>query len=139
MIVQALTTSFKREILQGVHNLDTDTFKIALYTTNANISASTPIYTSTGESTGAGYTAGGQTLTNLGVTASGTVAYASWNNVTWTGLVTQCAGALIYNASKSNKSVAVLNFGGTYTTSASVPFVVTFPNNSSSTAIIIIN
>jgi hypothetical protein len=139
MIVQAMTTSFKREILQAVHNLDTDVFKIALYTTNANIDASTTVYTSAGESTGTGYVAGGLTLANLGVTASGTVAYASWSDATWTGLVTQCAGALIYNTSKGNKAVAVLNFGGTYTTNAATPFTVTFPNNSSTTAIVIIN
>lgn len=139
MIAQALTSSFKKEILQGVHNLDTDTFKLALYTSNADLSSATPAYFALGETSGTGYTAGGSTLTNLGVSLSGTIAYASWDNISWTNSEFQAAGGLIYNASKGNKSVAVLNFGGTYSTNTSVPFTVTFPFNDSTTAPVIIN
>ena len=140
-ITQALTTSFKSEILQGVHNLAAvggDTFKIALYSASANIDSSTTVYTTSGEVTGTGYAAGGTVLTNLGVTSSGTLAYSSWSDVTWASSTITAAGALIYNASKGNRAVAVLNFGGSYSTSGS-PFTVTFPANTSTTAVVIIN
>lgn len=141
MITQALTSSFKAEILEAIHNLSKvsgDTFKLALYTSSANIDSTTLVYTASGETSGAGYTAGGATLTNLGVTTSGTVAYASWDPVTWSNSTITAAGGLIYNASKGNRSVAVLNFGGSYSTS-NAPFTVTFPPNTSTTAVVIIN
>ena len=138
-ITQALVTSFKKELLQGVHNLDTDVFYMALYTSNANISSTTTVYTTDGETSGTGYTAGGALLTNLGVTASGTVAYASWENAEWPGAVISAAGGLIYNSSKGDKAVAVLNFGGTYTWDGSTTVTVTFPPNNSTTAVVIIN
>ena len=137
MITQALTGSFKQELLQGVHDFDADTFKLALYTTDSNISSSTTEYTTINEVVGTGYTAGGATLTNLGVTLSGTTAYASWDEYTWANSTLTTAGALIYNASKGNRSVAVLNFGGSYSTS-DAPFTVTFPAYTSTTAPIII-
>lgn len=139
MITQALTSSFKQEILQGVHNLDTDVFMLALYTNSASIDSTTTAYTSTGESSGTGYTAGGQILTNLGVTLSGTIAYANWNNAVWPGAVISAAGGLIYNSSKGNRSVAVLNFGGSYSWDGSEPVTVVFPPNTSTTAVVIIN
>ena len=136
-VTQCLTASFKQELLQGVHDFDTDEFKIALYTSASNISSSTTAYTTSGEVTGTGYTAGGATLTNLGVTLSGTTAYTSWEDYTWSNSTLTTAGALIYNASKSNRSVAVLNFGGAYTTDAA-DFTVTFPANTSTTAVVIL-
>lgn len=139
MISQAIVTSFKKEVLQGVHNLDSDVFKLALYTSNANLSSATTGYLALGETAGTGYTAGGMTLTNLGVSESGTQAYASWGDVTWPNASFTAAGGLIYNSSKGNKAVAVLNFGGTYTVNTSVPFTVAFPPNNSTTAIIIFN
>lgn len=140
MITQAITSSFKAEVLEGVHNLSVggDTFYMALYDSSANISSSTTVYTTANETTGTGYTAGGAQLTNLGVTTSGTVAYASWDPVTWSSSTISAAGALIYNASKGNKAVAVLNFGGAYSTS-DAPFTVTFPPNTSTTAVVIFN
>lgn len=137
MITQSLTASFKKELLQGVHDFDTDTFKIALYTNSSNISSTTTEYTAVNEVVGSGYTAGGATLVGLGVTLSGTTAYTSWEEYTWANSTLTTAGALIYNASKANRSVAVLNFGGSYSTSAA-PFTVTFPANTSTTAPVII-
>ena len=137
MIVQCLTASFKKELLQGVHDFDTDEFKIALYTSSSDLSSATTAYTLVGETSGTGYTAGGATLTNLGVTLSGTTAYTSWGGYTWSNSTLTTAGALVYNASKGNRSVAVLNFGGTYSTS-DAPFTVTFPANTSTTAPVII-
>ncbi len=137
MVVQSLTASFKSQLLQAGHNLNTDTFYLALYGPNANINSATTVYTTDGEVTGTGYTAGGAVLTNLGVTLSGTTAYASWNPVTWANSTLSVSGGLIYNASKGNASVAVLNFGGTYSTSDS-PFTVTFPPYTSTTAPVIL-
>lgn len=136
MITQCLTASFKKELLQGVHDFDADVFKIALYLSSANLDSTTAIYTVVGETTGTGYTAGGGTLTNLGVTLSGTTAYASWDNYTWANSTLTAAGALIYNASKGNRSVLVLNFGGTYST-VNDAFTATFPANTSITAPVI--
>lgn len=136
-ITQAVCASFKQETLEGVHNFSAtggDTFYIALYTSSANLSSYTTVYTSIGETSGTGYTAGGQMLTNLGVTLSGATAYTSFDDITWSGAFISAAGALIYNASKSNKAVAVLNFGGTYT--STVDFSVTLPPNTSTTALI---
>ena len=140
-ITQALASSFKQELLQGVHNFSAstgDTFKIALYTSSATLSSATTAYTTSGETTGTGYTAGGQSLTNLGVSLSGTTAYLSFDNVTWTTATITAAGALIYNSSKSNKAVAILSFGGSYSSTAG-NFTVTYPANTSTTAIIILN
>ena len=140
MITQCLTSSFKQELLEGIHDFSEtggDTFKIALYTSSANLDSTTLIYATTNEVVGTGYTAGGGTLVNLGITLSGTTAYTSWEDFTWSNSTLTTAGALIYNASKANRSVAVLNFGGSYSTSAA-PFTVTFPANTSTTAPVII-
>ena len=138
-IVQTQTTSFKAELYQGIHDLTTDVIKIALYDGNANLNADTTVYSSSNEIVYTGYTAGGTVLTNLGVTESGTVAYASWENAEWPGAVISAAAGLVYNSSKGNKAVAVLNFGGTYTWDGSTTVTVTFPANTSTTAVIIIN
>lgn len=228
MIIQTLTTSFKTELLQGIHDFSTDTFKIALYSSTADLSADTTEYTSTGETTGTptntlaasiecqlnfygtgdaeallatttdvyptgvavgqlvtgdyipsntyvtsitqffdqnpyvwliglsnpvttsqynpilyttasfynleGYTAGGNTLTVVGPSYDGTTAYVNFDNTSWASAFFTTAGALIYNSSKSNKSVAVLNFGNTKT--ATGTFTVQFPAATASTAII---
>lgn len=140
-ITQALCSSFKQELLEGVHNFAAsggDTFKIALYTSSATLDSSTTVYSATNEASGTGYTAGGQTLTNVGVSLSGTTAYLDFDDVTWTTATISAAGALIYNSSESNKAVAVLSFGGTYSSTAG-NFTLTFPANTSTTAIIILN
>ena len=110
-MTQAIPTSFKAEILQGIHD-SADTYKIALYTSASTLDATATAYTTTNEVSGAGYTSGGQTLSGFSVTTSGTTAILdfttdpSWENATITA-----RGALIYNASKANKAVMVLDFG----------------------------
>ena len=140
MIAQTLTTSFKTQLLTATHNFTTstgDVFKIALYVPTASIGADTTVYTATGEITGTGYTAGGITITAITPTSSGATAFVSFNTTTFTGLVnSSIAGALIYNSSKSNKSVAVLDFGGTKISTVATPLVITFPTASATTAII---
>lgn len=147
MITQTLTTSFKVQVLQGIHNFGTttspyngDNFYIALYSSTASLGADTSAYSTTGEITntsGSAYVAGGQLLTVSTVPSAGTgtTAFVSFNNVTWTSASFTTAGALIYNASKGNKTVAVLNFGGDKTVTGS-SFVVQFPAAAASTAII---
>ena len=137
MIVQGQTYSFRQELYLGIHDLDTDVLKIALYNANADVNLDTTVYASTNEVTGTGYTAGGNTLTGASVnldTSTGIV-YVSFNNSTWSNASFTCRGALIYNTSKSNKSVAVLNFGNDKTV-ASGTFTITFPANTSTSAVI---
>lgn len=110
-ITQAICSSFKQELLEGIHNFAAsggDTFKIALYTDSASLDSSTTAYTSTGESSGTGYTAGGATLTNAGTGLTGTTAFLDFDDYTWTTATISAAGALIYNASQSNKAVILL-------------------------------
>lgn len=134
MIVQGQTTSFKQELYEAIHNFTTDTFKIALYTANATLNQDTTAYTSTGEITGTGYTATGKTLLNPTVNASDGTAYISFDNPSWTSASFTARGALIYNSSKANRSVAVLDFGSDKTTTST--FTITFPANTATTAII---
>jgi hypothetical protein len=137
-ISQAMCTSCKVECLQGVHNFTAstgDTFKIALYTSSATLGASTTAYSSTNEVTGTGYTAGGATLTNVTPTSSGTTAFIDFADVTWSTATITARGALIYNSSKSNKAVAVIDFGADKTSTAA-DFVVTFPVADASNAIL---
>jgi hypothetical protein len=132
-IVQTQTTSFKKELYQAIHDLSTDTIKVALYTGNVSLDASTTVYSSTNEVSGTGYTAGGQVMTGVAISSSGYTAYANWDNVVWTAALTaRCA--LIYNASKGNKSVAVLDFGSDKTSTTT--FTITMPANTSTTALI---
>ena len=134
MISQTLTTSFKEQLLLAVHDFSTDTFKMALYLASADLTAATTVYTATGETTGTGYTATGQALTGVTVTVSGTTAYVDFANVVWDPASFTARGALIYNASKSNKSVAVLDFGADKT--ASTIFTVAMPANTATSALI---
>ena len=127
----------------GVAVTSGDTFKIALYTSSASLDSTTAVYTTSNESSGTGYTAGGGTLVNLGVTLSGTTAFLSWSNYTWSAATISAAGALIYNSSKTGtggagRAVAVFSFGATYS-STNGNFTVSFPANTSSTAVIILN
>jgi hypothetical protein len=135
-ITQTLTTSFKLELLQAVHNFNSDVFKIALYTSAANLGADTLVYTPGGEVTSAGYTAGGQVLTGVIVTAASGVAYVTFNNLTWSNVTFTARGALIYNSTKGNKSVAVYNFGTDQTAGALDVFNITMPNDTADEALI---
>jgi len=134
MIVQGQTTSFKAELYQGVHNLLTDTLKIALYTALADLNENTTVYSTTNEISGTGYTAGGQTLTGVTINTSGSIAYVNFSNVVWNpaAFTTRCA--LIYNVSKANKSIAVLDFGSDKT--ATNTFTITMPANTATSALI---
>lgn len=134
-ITQALCTSFKTEILGGTHDLDTDVLKIALYTSSATLDATTTAYSSTNEVSGTGYTAGGETLSGAAITSSGTTAFVDFSDVTWSSSTITARGALIYNSSKSNKAVAVLNFGSDKS-SSNGNFVISFPTADANNAII---
>ena len=145
-IAQTATTSFKVELPQGIHNFgptSPDTFKIALYTAAATLDASTAVYTTTGEvsSSGTGYTAGGNTLT-ISVTpvaannsAGMPTSYWSFANTTWTGASFTARGALIYNSTEGDKSVAVLDFGSDKTVS-NTTFQIVFPTPDANSAIV---
>lgn len=131
-IVQTQTTSFKAELYQGIHNLLVDTLKIALFTANANLGAETTVYSTQNEVSGSGYTPGGIQLTGVTINTNGYTAYVNFNDANFGAAVTaRCA--LIYNASKSDKSIAVLDFGSDKT---SASFKITMPANSSTTALI---
>lgn len=143
-IQQTVTTSFKVEILQAVHNFgptSPDTFKIALYTGNSSIGPDTTEYTTTDEVSGTGYTAGGLVLTiNPSPTAGVNqqqvpTAYVSFDNAIWSGASFTARGALIYNSTQSNKSVAVLNFGSDKTVTNQT-FTVVFPAATANDAIV---
>lgn len=128
MITQTWTTSFKEQLLLGQHDLETDQLKMALYTANAILGPNTQQYTAVQEVSGAGYAAGGVVLTGVSVSSGNGIAYMSFNDPTWAGATFSTKGALIYNASKSNKSIAVLNFG-TVQTMVNQTFELLLPAN----------
>ena len=131
-ILQTQTTSFKTELYTAVHNLSTDTLKIALYTAAADLNEATTVYTTSGEVTGGGYVAGGVTLTGVTISSSGYTAYVSFANVVFNASVTaRCA--LIYNVTQGNKSIAVLDFGSDKT---STNFTITMPADTATAALI---
>ena len=138
-ITQAMCTSFKQALLDGEMDFSSDTsqtFKIALFTSSATLDASTTAYSTTNEVSGTGYTAGGNTLTiSTNPTTSGTTAYLSFSNTTWSTATITARGALIYQSGGSNPAVAVLDFGGDKTSTAG-DFTIQFPTADASTAII---
>jgi len=132
-IVQTQTTSFKKELYQAVHNLATDTIYIALYNGNANLNADTTVYSATNEVVASGYTAGGNTLTGVAISSSGSTAYVNWANTSWAAAITaRCA--LIYNVTQGGKSIAVIDFGADKTSTTT--FTITMPANTATTALI---
>lgn len=143
-IAQTATTSFKVELLQAIHSFgptSPDTFKIALYTALATIGPTTTVYTTTAEVVGTGYTAGGNTLVISTSPTSGNnnlsvpTAFISFANSSWTGASFTARGALIYNSTEGNKSVAVLDFGADKTVSNDT-FQVIFPTADATSAIV---
>jgi hypothetical protein len=136
-ITQGICNSFKEELLDGIHNFNTggDVFKIALFTSAASIGPSTTQYTTGGEVSGAGYTAGGITLTGQSTTLSGGTAFVDFNDAQWAGATFTARGALIYNSTDSNKAVMVLDFGSDKVASAST-FTVQFPSADVTNAIL---
>jgi len=144
-ITQAMATSFKTELLNGIHAFGTtvvrgattaDTFKIALYTSSASLGENTTAYTTSNEVSGTGYSAGGNTLTvSTAPTSSGTTAYLDFSDTTWSTATITARGALIYNSTQSDKAVAVLDFGSDKTSTAG-DFTIVFPTADASNAII---
>ncbi len=137
-IIQTLTTSFKVEVAQALHNFTTGTgnvFKLALYTANADLGASTTAYTTAGEVSGTNYSAGGITLTNITPAFQGTTSYWSFQTATFSNVTLTTNGALIYNSTNGNRSVAVLNFGVNITKSGQ-DLVITFPVNDATNAVL---
>ena len=151
-ITQAICTSFKQEILQGIHNLTNgsgggtttttgtgNTFKLALYTSSATLDASTTAYSATNEVSGTGYSAGGGTLTNVTPSTSGTTALTDFADLTFSSATITARGALIYNSSttagSADRAVLVLDFGGDKTSTAG-DFTIQFPSADASNAII---
>ena len=138
-ISQAMCTSFKQELMQALHDFDNpggNTFKIALYTSSATLGASTTAYTTSNEVPSTGnYTAGGNTLTSVTPTSSGTTAFTDFADTTWSSATITANGALIYNSTNSNRAVAVLAFGGDKT-STNGDFTIVFPTADASNAII---
>ena len=149
---QAVATSFKSELLQGIHNFHNGSgggtstttgtghpVKIALYTSSSTMSASTTAYSTTNEVSGTNYTAGGNTLTNVDPSTSGTTALTDFSDSTWSSATITANGALIYNSSttagSANRAVVVLAFGGDKTSTAG-DFTIEFPAADASNAII---
>lgn len=134
-ISQAMCSSYKEQLLGAVHDMDTDVFYIALYTSSATLSAATTIYAITDEVVAAGYTAGGNILSGAAITLSGTTAFVDFDNSTWVTATITARGALIYNSSKGDKAVAVLDFGGDKSSTAG-DFTVIMPTPDAANALI---
>ena len=138
-----MCTSFKVALLNGEMDFSSDTsqaFKIALYTSDATLTADTTVYSVTDEASGTGYTAGGNTLTiatnpTSDTATSGTVAYLDFSDSSWTSSSITARGALIYKAGGTTPAVAILDFGSEKTSSDSA-FTITFPTSAATSAII---
>ena len=128
-ITSTLTTSFKKELLEGTHNFAAsggNSFKLALYTSSATLGATTTAFTTTGQSSGTNYTSGGAALTNVNPTSSGTTAFTDFNDLTFGTATITARGCMIYNDTNSDKSVATIDFGGDKTSTAG-DFTIVFP------------
>lgn len=137
-ITSAICTSFKQELLVGTHNFTAstgDSFKLALYTSSATLDASTTTYTTTNEVTGTNYTAGGNTLTSVTPTTSGTTAICDFADLTFGTATVTARGCLIYNDTQADKAVAAIDFGGDKTSTAG-NFTIVFPSPTATGAII---
>lgn len=144
-ITQAMATSFKVDLLNGIHAFGTsvtrgstaaDTFYMALYTSSATLDSTTTAYTATNEVSGTGYSAGGQALSvATAPTSTSTTAWLDFDDETWSSATITARGAMIYNSTQSNKAVAILDFGGDKT-STNGDFTVIFPAANSTSAII---
>ena len=135
-ITQAVCNSFKQELLQGLHDLDGHTLKLALYTSSATLGPTTTAFSITNESSGTNYTSGGATISNVAVSLSGTVAFVDFDDVSFSSAtISDAAGALIYNSSASNRAIAVLDFGSTKSVSGGT-LTVSLPSASATTALI---
>jgi len=130
--------SFKNELLGGIHDLDTDTLKIALYTSSASLDATTTAYAATNEVSGTGYTAGGATITAVTITNQADTNYTTtldFNDIAWPAATFTARGALVYNSSKANRAIFVLDFGGDKTVSSQT-LTIRLPANAFDTAVL---
>jgi len=138
-ITQAMCTSFKKELMEAVHNFKNSggsTFKLALYTSSATLDATTTAYTTSNEISGSGYSAKGGTLTRVDPSTSGTTALTDFADLTFSSATITARGALIFNEDASNDaSVCVLDFGSDKS-SSSGDFTVVFPAADATNAII---
>ena len=137
-ITQAMCTSFKSELLQAVHNFKAsggNSFKLALYTSSATMTAATTAYSTNQEASGTNYTAGGAALTNIAPTSGGTTGFTDFSDLTFGTATITARGCMIYNDTNSDKSVATIDFGGDKTSTAG-DFTIVFPAAAASTAII---
>lgn len=138
-ITQAMCTSFKKELLEGVHNFKNSggsTFNLALYTSSASLDAATTAYTASNEVSGTGYTAKGSALTRIDPSSSGTTAFTDFSDLTFSSSTITARGALIFNDSAAgDPSVIILNFGSDKT-SSNGDFTIQFPTADASNAII---
>lgn len=139
MIIQCITNSFRAEMLQGIHDLDTDVLKLALYTGSANLYPTTTAYTTSEEVVASGYTAGGVVLTGVTIstgiasTTQPAVVFVDFDDAVWTAALT-ARGALLYNSSKADRSVAVIDFGADKTSTTT--FTVQMPLNTATAALL---
>ena len=137
-ITSAICTSFKQELLVGTHNFTNssgNTFKLALYTSSATLGASTTAFSTTNEVSGTNYTSGGNALTNVTPTTSGTTAIVDFSDLTFGTATVTARGCLIYNDTQANKAVAAIDFGGDKTSTAG-NFTIVFPSPTATGAII---
>jgi hypothetical protein len=135
-ITQAMCTQFKRDVMLGLHDLDSDTIKIALYTSSASLGAATTAYTTSGEvASGGGYTTGGETLARASVINNGTSGCFDATDPEWTSATFTARGAMIYNDTESDLAIAILDFGGDFTVAGGT-FKIVFPAQTASNAIV---
>ena len=138
-ITQAMATSFKKELLEAKHNFlasGGNSFKLALYTSSATMSASTTAYVTTNQASGTNYTAGGSALTNINPTSSGTTGFTDFADLTFGTATITARGCMIYNDTASgDPTVAVFDFGGDKTSTAG-SFTISFPAASAAAAVI---
>ena len=134
---QGQTLSFRSDIVQGDQDLSANTLKMALYDGFATMGPTTTVYTTDNEVVGTGYTAGGNTITGVTINtdANTNTVYIDFDNVSWPGASFTARGALIYNSTQSNKSVAVLDFGSDKLFTATNN-TITMPVNTSTTALL---
>ena len=135
-ISQAVCNVFKQELLKGNHDFDGGTtYYIALYTSSANLGATTTAFTTTGQASGTNYTSGGNNLTRVDPTSSGTTGFTDFADLTFSSVTLSAVGALIYKSGGSNPAVLVLDFGGNKT-ATNGDFIIQFPTADASNAII---
>lgn len=134
-LTQCMTNSAKAEFLGGIHDLDTDTIKMALYTSTAAWDATTTAYSATNEVTGTNYVAGGATMGTPVISLDSTTAIVDFADVTWSAATITARSAMIYNSSKANRAIAILDFGGDKTSTLG-DFVVVMPAAAAATSLI---